>query len=46
MNVIDILLIIVIAAAVLFAVRHIVKDRKNGAVCCGDCSRCGKCNKI
>ena len=41
MNIIDILLIAVIAAAVALAVRRIIKNRKNGTCSCGcGCSGC------
>ena len=42
MNALDIILIIIIAAALIFAVLHIIKSRKHGRPCCGDCSRCVK----
>ena len=49
MNAIDIILIILIAAALIFAVLHIIKSRKHGRSCCGDCCRCpkttGNCGK-
>ena len=41
MNLIDILLIVCIAAGVILAVRYM---RKNKGGCCGDCAKCsGKC---
>ena len=42
MNGIDIILVLIIAGAVLLAVRSRIRARKNGTGCCGDCSRCGK----
>ena len=49
MNIIDILIIAVIAVAVFFAVRHVVKLRKSGGCACGSsggCScSCADCNK-
>lgn len=47
MNIWDILIIIVIAAAVTFAVLKIIKNKKQGKSSCGgDCSNCGmRCGK-
>lgn len=45
MNLIDMLLCLVILAAVCFAVRAVVRARKNGGGCggcTGDCASCGK----
>ena len=39
MNIIDILLILAIAAAVFFAVRHAVRTRRSGGCGCG-CAGC------
>ncbi|MBR3786687.1 MAG: FeoB-associated Cys-rich membrane protein [Firmicutes bacterium] len=42
MNVLDYILLGIIAVAAIFAVRHM----KTNKGCCGDCSRCGtNCNK-
>ena len=46
MNVIDIILLIMIAAAIGAAVRKCISDRKNGRSCCGNCSCCDKCTKM
>ena len=40
MNMIEVLLIAVIALAVFFALRHIFKKRKTGCSCC--CAECGR----
>ncbi|MBQ9383023.1 MAG: FeoB-associated Cys-rich membrane protein [Ruminiclostridium sp.] len=46
MNIVDIILILLIAAALTGAVIKIVTDRKKGKSCgCGDCSRCSACDK-
>ena len=42
MNAVDILLILMIAAAVVLAVRKLVRDKKRGKSCCGDCAGCVK----
>ena len=40
MNIWDVVIIIVLLAAAGFAVRHIVKGRKQGCSCgCGDCTK-------
>ncbi|WP_080676436.1 FeoB-associated Cys-rich membrane protein [Ruminococcus flavefaciens] len=44
MNIADIILILLIAAALVFAVRASVKNAKSGS-CCGDCTKCSGCNK-
>ena len=46
MNTADIILIILIAAAVVFGIRLAIRRRKNGSSCCGtgsDCSACPIC---
>ena len=40
MNLTDIILIIVIAAAVVLAVIHCLRSRKRGNTCCNNCSSC------
>ena len=40
MNLPDILLLLLIALAVFFALRSVWKQKKNGRPCCGDCSAC------
>jgi uncharacterized membrane protein len=40
MNLVDILIIAVIAVAVFFAVRHVVKLRKSGGCACGSSGGC------
>ncbi len=40
MKPIDIFLLILIAAIIIFAVRLTADRRKNGSACCGDCGRC------
>ncbi|WP_083545881.1 FeoB-associated Cys-rich membrane protein [Fibrobacter sp. UWOS] len=42
MNFWDILILFIIAAACVWAIRKIVKNRKNGKTCCGNCSRCAQ----
>lgn len=44
MNIADILILAVIALAVVFAVRYMIKSSKNGG-CCGDCGSCGGCSR-
>ena len=39
MNIIDIILVLAIAAVVIFAVRHTIKTRRSGGCGCG-CSGC------
>jgi len=39
-NIWDIILLVLIAAAFIAALRKTIKKRKNG--CCGSCSTCGK----
>ena len=42
----DYLLGAIIAAAVIFVVVKLVRDKKKGKSCCGgDCSNCSGCNK-
>ena len=44
MNIADILIIAVIAVALFFAVRHVVKLRKSGGCACGSIGGCtGSC---
>lgn len=46
MNGADIVLIIIIAAAIVFAVRSVIKQSKRGG-CCGDCAGCvAGCKKL
>ena len=47
MQITDILLIVLIAAALVLAVRSVIRAKKSGKSCsCGcDCSRCGGCGK-
>ncbi|MBQ9898956.1 MAG: FeoB-associated Cys-rich membrane protein [Ruminococcus sp.] len=40
MNAADIVLVIVIGAALAAAVTYLVRRKKSGTGCCGDCSRC------
>lgn len=44
MNVIDVILIILIALAIIWALRVCIRNKKNGK-CCGDCSYCAGCGK-
>ncbi|MDD7518133.1 FeoB-associated Cys-rich membrane protein [Ruminococcus flavefaciens] len=44
MNGADIILTLAVSAALAFAVRSVIKNRKNGC-CCGDCCKCSGCNK-
>lgn len=32
-----------VAGIALFVVKKLIRDKKNGKSCCGDCSRCGGC---
>ena len=43
MHMIDYILILLIAAAVVLAVRTAVQRKKAGKTCCGDCAACGGC---
>lgn len=43
MNPWDIVLIAAIIIIVALALIWIIKNRKQGKGCCGDCSRCGGC---
>ena len=47
MTIVDILLIVLIAGALLLAVRSVYKAKKAGKSCScgGDCSRCSGCRK-
>ena len=47
MNTVDIILIVLIAAAVIAAVVFRIRSAKRGKTCCGDCSQCcsQKCRK-
>lgn len=40
------IVLVIVAAAVAFAVRSMIKDKKSGKSlqCGGDCSRCGGCH--
>ena len=42
MNMVDVILLILIAAALIGAVLHCIKERRSGRChgCCGDCSQC------
>ncbi|MBO6303365.1 MAG: FeoB-associated Cys-rich membrane protein [Ruminiclostridium sp.] len=41
MNLVDIILIVLIAAAVAGALFVMIRDKKKGKGCCGNCSCCG-----
>lgn len=45
MNICDIIVLILIIAAVSWAVRSILRQRKNGRSCCGNCPQCDNCQK-
>lgn len=45
MNLVDFILIAVIAAAIFLAVRSILKRKKSGGCCSGGCSNCSSCKK-
>ena len=46
MSPVDIILTVVIIAVLVLAVIGIVKRKKNGSSCCGDCAKCkGKCSE-
>lgn len=42
MNVWDIVIGALVAAAVIGAVLSAIKRKKSGSSCCGDCSKCNK----
>ena len=42
MNGWDILLILALLAAAAWAVSRVIRNRKRGGGCTGDCSRCGE----
>lgn len=44
MNTVDIILLILIGAAVIAAVRTCIKNRKKGG-CCGNCEMCRGCRR-
>ena len=44
MNMIDIALIVLIALALLFAVRSIVRSSRRGGACSGRCEGCSGCS--
>ena len=47
MNIWDILIIVLLAAVVVFAAVRIVKNRKQGKGTCGcDCASCAGCDKM
>ena len=41
----DVLLILLIAAALFLALRKLFSDRRQGKGCCGACSACDRCRK-
>ncbi|WP_106198964.1 MULTISPECIES: FeoB-associated Cys-rich membrane protein [Hallerella] len=43
MNFWDICILVLVSAAVFFALRKIFRDKKNGK-CCGNCKLCRGCN--
>ena len=43
MNVIDLILVLILAAVVFLAVRKLVRDRKSGKTCSCGCSGCTGC---
>ena len=43
MNVIDLILVLILAAVVFLAVRKLVRDRKGGKTCSCGCSGCTGC---
>lgn len=45
MNIADIIVILLIAALIVYAVTIIHKNKKKGKNCGGDCANCGACNK-
>lgn len=40
MNAADVFLLLLILAAVTLAVRKLLRDRRQGRSCCGDCASC------
>ena len=44
MSFIEIAIIAGLAAAVFFALRHMIGRKKSGCSCCGDCGSCGGCS--
>lgn len=43
MNVIDLILVLILAAVVFLAVRKLVRDRRSGKACSCGCSGCTGC---
>ncbi|MBQ8983189.1 MAG: FeoB-associated Cys-rich membrane protein [Lachnospiraceae bacterium] len=43
MNTVDIILIILIAAAVITAIAFMIRNKKKGKGCCNACSKCSAC---
>ena len=43
MNAFDIILIIVIAAALAAAIHRVIKNRRQGKLCSGCCGECSSC---
>ena len=44
MNIGEIIVITFLAIIVGLAIYSIIKKKKNGGGCCGDCSKCGCCS--
>ena len=44
MNIGTIIVLVILAVIVFFAVRSIYKQKKNGSCCSGDCSKCHGCS--
>ena len=38
----DVLVLAIVAAVVVLAVVSLVRAKKKGKTCCGDCSQCGR----
>ncbi len=45
MNGIDVILLIVIGAVLVWAFAVCVRSHKKGGSCCGNCSECGGCGR-
>ena len=45
MNLGDLAVLLAVAGAVAAAVASLVRRKKKGNSCCGDCSRCGGCEQ-
>ena len=44
MNIYDIVILLLVAAGLVLAVRSVIKQKKKGG-CCGNCSSCRRCQR-